>query len=509
MKKTVEGTAVFPTVRKTLRQVDDWLAADEEALEAQELYRTGQVAESLEMLLALKARRLKAGDIGTAADMCLSIAVCLDALNQPVGELASITEAVKLAELNEDPELLLRVRTDYARNRIKNGSLRQSCALLNHWLRSGLLNHRTGDTAKLLYHLGNCYLALNESEWASSCFQKAYDIVKEFDDPQFMGLLRHSQARAALSPAWRLLLARLLDQPALAPRVTDSNSREALELFKVIDADAVRIGHPHLEFMNQYMKIEHLRAKVIEGKIAEVRMSAPPIIEWYSQNQPGSFAPVHINQVIAVAELLAERPDAAARHLRKAFLKVTGEQSIMINLISHSLLQLAYKQSGQYREAVSQAEEAEILMLRQSGPNSSDLEHPYFLAHSLESPQSQSSPTVTTPSEVLQAALQLIRDKLHEPITVTFIARSLHLSVRTLQQLFRSGLGATPREVLLHMRLDLARNMLLDDSQRKSIQEISEEVGISRTASFARQYQKRFGEMPSKTRNRKKPLEKN
>jgi AraC-like DNA-binding protein len=85
-----------------------------------------------------------------------------------------------------------------------------------------------------------------------------------------------------------------------------------------------------------------------------------------------------------------------------------------------------------------------------------------------------------------------------EDLAVPDIAENLGVSVRTLQLALRSETGATPTELLRRVRLDRAREMLLEaEPGEQTIVSIAERCGFSHQGRFSAVYLDTFGELPS------------
>ncbi|GEL19891.1 AraC family transcriptional regulator [Pseudonocardia asaccharolytica] len=105
---------------------------------------------------------------------------------------------------------------------------------------------------------------------------------------------------------------------------------------------------------------------------------------------------------------------------------------------------------------------------------------------------------------VVRAALDYIEEHLGERITMSDIAKNVHMSVRAVQQGFREELGTTPTVYLRDRRLERARADLTDaePSDGVTVTDIAERWGFSHLGSFAALYRKRWGESPSETLRR-------
>ena len=115
----------------------------------------------------------------------------------------------------------------------------------------------------------------------------------------------------------------------------------------------------------------------------------------------------------------------------------------------------------------------------------------------LESPQ---APTVhhLVPRHVLQAE-QHMRDHARDAPTLSELASSAGVSVRTLNAAFREFRGCTPMQLLRDIRLNGVRAELLLASEHTKVRHVVEAWGYANLGMFAASYRHRFGESPSET----------
>lgn len=106
------------------------------------------------------------------------------------------------------------------------------------------------------------------------------------------------------------------------------------------------------------------------------------------------------------------------------------------------------------------------------------------------------------PKPALRGAVRMAVDYLEaradQPITVTELARSVGVSVRTLQLGFQESLGTTPMRHLKAIRLQRVRRDLLNaDPHVEGVTEIALRWGFMHVGRFAGEYRAMFGESPS------------
>jgi AraC-like DNA-binding protein len=86
------------------------------------------------------------------------------------------------------------------------------------------------------------------------------------------------------------------------------------------------------------------------------------------------------------------------------------------------------------------------------------------------------------------------------PFTLTEMAATAMVSVRTLQEAFRRHLGVSPREYLRRVRLDRAhRELLAADPAAMTVGRVAQRWGFAHTGRFAAAYRARYGLAPSDT----------
>ena len=95
-------------------------------------------------------------------------------------------------------------------------------------------------------------------------------------------------------------------------------------------------------------------------------------------------------------------------------------------------------------------------------------------------------------------AIATMERHLERPLRVAQLARRVNLSVSRFAHLFHTELGRSPAHYLRELRLDRAR--VLVEESTLSIKEIRAVVGINDPSHFARDFARRHGASPRKTR---------
>jgi AraC-like DNA-binding protein len=108
------------------------------------------------------------------------------------------------------------------------------------------------------------------------------------------------------------------------------------------------------------------------------------------------------------------------------------------------------------------------------------------------------------PPRAIRAAIDIIESEAHLPMTVSALAARSHVSVRSLQEGFRSHLGVSPMEYLRDVRLRRAHQTLLEsDPSELTVASIAYRWGFGNLGRFAAAHADRYGETPSATLHRK------
>lgn len=110
-------------------------------------------------------------------------------------------------------------------------------------------------------------------------------------------------------------------------------------------------------------------------------------------------------------------------------------------------------------------------------------------------------PAENTGRRVVRDTLDYIEAHLGERITMTDIAKNVHMSIRAIQQGFRDELSTTPMLYLRDRRLERAHQDLTDaiPTDGVTVTNIAERWGFTHLSSFATLYRKRWGQPPSDT----------
>jgi AraC-like DNA-binding protein/mannose-6-phosphate isomerase-like protein (cupin superfamily) len=94
----------------------------------------------------------------------------------------------------------------------------------------------------------------------------------------------------------------------------------------------------------------------------------------------------------------------------------------------------------------------------------------------------------------LKKALKIAREGFTTDLSVTELARLSGLSVRNMSRLFLTELGVTPKQLLMSLRIDLAKELLLAGS---TVTETAYGVGYQSLSQFIQSFRQITGQIPS------------
>jgi len=100
----------------------------------------------------------------------------------------------------------------------------------------------------------------------------------------------------------------------------------------------------------------------------------------------------------------------------------------------------------------------------------------------------------------LSAAVAIMEANLEDPIRLPELAGYVEMSERQLERLFREHLDCTPSQYYMELRLNMARQQLLNTEA--PITEIARANGFGSPSHFSRRYTRLFGVTPSEERRR-------
>ncbi|MFC0336866.1 AraC-type DNA-binding protein [Kushneria avicenniae] len=100
----------------------------------------------------------------------------------------------------------------------------------------------------------------------------------------------------------------------------------------------------------------------------------------------------------------------------------------------------------------------------------------------------------------VRAATALLRERFDQTVSMTALAREVHMSVSTLHHHFRAVTAMSPLQFQKRVRLEEARRLLLGGGL--DITAIAGQVGYESPSQFSREYRRLFGDSPRADRRR-------
>lgn len=104
------------------------------------------------------------------------------------------------------------------------------------------------------------------------------------------------------------------------------------------------------------------------------------------------------------------------------------------------------------------------------------------------------------PNEIIQPALEYIKQNFSEPITIKQLADTVHLSESYFMSQFRKYVGVSTSKYISHFRIDHACRLLIDTT--KNISEIAFDCGFRNLSNFNRQFFKIVNCTPAEYRKK-------
>jgi AraC-like DNA-binding protein len=99
----------------------------------------------------------------------------------------------------------------------------------------------------------------------------------------------------------------------------------------------------------------------------------------------------------------------------------------------------------------------------------------------------------------VRMAEEIMRARSDEPLSMASVAREIGVGLRSLQLAFMDARAMGPRDVLLRMRLERARERLLSAGPADTVTTIALDCGFAHLGRFPAAYRIAFGELPTET----------
>lgn len=139
-------------------------------------------------------------------------------------------------------------------------------------------------------------------------------------------------------------------------------------------------------------------------------------------------------------------------------------------------------------------------LLRNSQPDKNILEYYFRIMLRKMNRAKSSTESSTHPPEPFLELSRFIEEKMHEPLQVSNMARTVHLSKSHFCMAFKKYFGTTPMRYLTEQRL--SRALILLEDQSMTIKEIASQVGYDDPLYFSRLFRKYAGKCPSRYRDK-------
>jgi AraC family ethanolamine operon transcriptional activator len=130
-----------------------------------------------------------------------------------------------------------------------------------------------------------------------------------------------------------------------------------------------------------------------------------------------------------------------------------------------------------------------------------DQELPMLVLKSLEGAKVRRRISLPNRVRALKRAVDFIHAHPREALTVEDLCRESASSLSTLERAFLERYAVSPKRFMLLQRLHHVRLILLQQTDSRKISNIANEYGFWHMSSFAADYKKVFGQLPSQTLN--------
>jgi AraC-like DNA-binding protein len=104
--------------------------------------------------------------------------------------------------------------------------------------------------------------------------------------------------------------------------------------------------------------------------------------------------------------------------------------------------------------------------------------------------------------ERISSAVDLMKRSLDKPLNLSELAKTSFLSASYFSQEFKKKTGNSPKQFIIKEKMEQAKKLLLEN--RKSIKQISDELGYETETYFFRQFKQKTGVTPMEFSRKKK-----
>ena len=116
----------------------------------------------------------------------------------------------------------------------------------------------------------------------------------------------------------------------------------------------------------------------------------------------------------------------------------------------------------------------------------------------------QDTPRLSIPTRIgvrhpkLSQVIQMMEENIEEPISPSVLARDVNMSTRQLERLFRRYLNRSPKRYFMEIRLQKARNLLLQTEM--NVMDVAFACGFTSPSHFSKCYRAHYGTTPYRER---------
>jgi AraC-like DNA-binding protein len=160
------------------------------------------------------------------------------------------------------------------------------------------------------------------------------------------------------------------------------------------------------------------------------------------------------------------------------------------------LRDLAMFLAGQLSSTATELPNTVLLELQQALLVSFLSAHRHNFSEILEGTGKEAAP------RIVRLAEEYIEASWNRAITIEELASHTNTSIRALYAAFRNSRGYSPMNFAKTVRLQRARQMLMEPNQRISVSAVAFKCGFGNLGHFARDFREMFGELPSETLSR-------
>lgn len=257
----------------------------------------------------------------------------------------------------------------------------------------------------------------------------------------------------------------------------------------------------------EFDPVAYARLVFQTGQVSRVTLEGSDIVS--APDRAGYILPEEVPATVSHPQgfrKLTVRIDPAALRCRLAML--TGGE--IVGRIRFQQPTVADRRVSRYlRHAIFEAaRELDGIAPRLRAPLLRDFQALVMIRMLLYLPHSHShllrTPVATPGRDEMRKLEEHLRQNWDKPLDLESLAAVSGVSGRTVLRYFRQAHDMTPREYLRDLRLEKARQELLEADGEKSVMMIALGCGFSSLGHFADAYRRRYGELPSMTLGRRR-----